>query len=664
MPDEQDAPRDVPAAPRDVPGPQEIPAPRDVPGPRDASVPQESPAPEDVSNGQPGVLSAPEDVPGPRGVPSTRGDVPPVVVPSGQPGTPPPPPAAREVLAAGFAHRDREEGARGFAAGGPLDTMEPGSALAAAAVAATAAGLAALDDDELVGLLCAARRLTSWAASVELRAVSGLAGRRTAHAAATGSSRQAEHVADEVAAALTLTCRSADRLLNLAAALARLPAASAALAAGRIDMPKAIAFTEELAGLGDVPAAAVAAVAAPDAAGLTTSELRRLLRRTVLALDPDAAVKRREKAQKEARVECWADPSGAWSLAGRDLPPAEVLAADQKIDADARDLKAAGAEGTLEYLRSRVFLARLNEQPLSTLLPGQDQDGGPGGAGRDGDDRDGDDPWQGPGGSPRPGPAGPRGGPGLTAGLTGSVNLTIPLTAWLGLTGQPGEAAGYGPLDAAACRDLTAALASVPGSRWCVTITSPRGAALGHGCAKAGNHPPLGSTAPPGGPASSGARPPGTGPPGTGPPGARSPGARSPGERARPGSTGPPGAPGQIPWLAGITIRWLETGACGHARETLAYQPSPSLRHLIKTRDQTCSFPGCRRPARRCDDDHTQPFDQGGRTCECNLTPLCRRHHAAKQAPGWHLHQPAPGTLTWNFPSGRTRTVTPPPYAA
>jgi hypothetical protein len=45
------------------------------------------------------------------------------------------------------------------------------------------------------------------------------------------------------------------------------------------------------------------------------------------------------------------------------------------------------------------------------------------------------------------------------------------------------------------------------------------------------------------------------------------------------------------------------------------------------------------------------------------LAPLCRRHHAAKQAQGWHLEQPGPGTLTWTLPSGRTITVTPRPYA-
>ena len=31
---------------------------------------------------------------------------------------------------------------------------------------------------------------------------------------------------------------------------------------------------------------------------------------------------------------------------------------------------------------------------------------------------------------------------------------------------------------------------------------------------------------------------------------------------------------------------------------------------------------------------HTIPYEHGGRTCECNLSPLCRSHHGAKQAPG------------------------------
>ena len=196
---------------------------------------------------------------------------------------------------------------------------------------------------------------------------------------------------------MTLTGRAADRLVSLAAGVTRLPGVAAALAAGRIDVPRAAVFADELAGLDDVTAAAIAAVVGGDAAGLTTSRLRDRLHREVLAFDPQAARKRREKAQQDARVECWAEPSGAWSMAGRDMPPAGVLAADRHLDADARTLKAAGAGGTLAQLRAAVFLARLNGQSLDTLLParhpGRPRDEHPGrGEHTPGGERGGDGP--------------------------------------------------------------------------------------------------------------------------------------------------------------------------------------------------------------------------------------------------------------------------------
>ena len=120
--------------------------------------------------------------------------------------------------------------------------------------------------------------------------------------------------------------------------------------------------------------------------------------------------------------------------------------------------------------------------------------------------------------------------------------------------------------------------------------------------------------------------------------------------------------PGVMDWLAGIAISMLETGDCSHPRQSPAYRPPPSLRHLITIRQPCCSFPGCRRPAARCDEDHTVPYDQGGRTCECNLAPLCRRHHRAKQAHGWRLDQPEPGMMAWTTPSGRSYITGPAAY--
>ena len=125
-------------------------------------------------------------------------DLPPAAEPAGRPGMPAPPPA-REILAAGFTHGDREDGAQGFAAGGPLDQMAPGPALAGFAAQAWDAGLAVLSDDELIGVLSAARRIASWASALELTAVAGLGSRRAADARAAGDNRLAEHVGDEVA---------------------------------------------------------------------------------------------------------------------------------------------------------------------------------------------------------------------------------------------------------------------------------------------------------------------------------------------------------------------------------------------------------------------------------------------------------------------------------
>jgi hypothetical protein len=80
----------------------------------------------------------------------------------------------REVLKAGRWDRSRGDGG-GFAAGGVADRLPPGSVLAGFAGDAWAAGLSRLSDDELIGVMRAARRLASWAAAMEL-AATGICG--------------------------------------------------------------------------------------------------------------------------------------------------------------------------------------------------------------------------------------------------------------------------------------------------------------------------------------------------------------------------------------------------------------------------------------------------------------------------------------------------------
>ncbi|MQA11317.1 MAG: DUF222 domain-containing protein [Pseudonocardiaceae bacterium] len=81
--------------------------------------------------------------------------------------------------------------------------------------------------------------------------------------------------------------------------------------------------------------------------------------------------------------------------------------------------------------------------------------------------------------------------------------------------------------------------------------------------------------------------------------------------------------------------------------------PSPALADYIRMRDRTCRFPGCPRPAARCEIDHSIPVSRGGTTSEDNLGPMCPHHHHAKDHGPWKLHQPTPGHFIWTSPPAR-----------
>ncbi|MDH4354198.1 MAG: HNH endonuclease, partial [Actinomycetota bacterium] len=80
-------------------------------------------------------------------------------------------------------------------------------------------------------------------------------------------------------------------------------------------------------------------------------------------------------------------------------------------------------------------------------------------------------------------------------------------------------------------------------------------------------------------------------------------------------------------------------------------------------------YPGCDRPANRCDLDHTAAYPAGPTTTE-NLGALCRRHHLLKhhqpdpttgRAGPPRLRQPAPGHFIWTLPTGHRHSTRPPP---
>jgi hypothetical protein len=117
--------------------------------------------------------------------------------------------------------------------------------------------------------------------------------------------------------------------------------------------------------------------------------------------------------------------------------------------------------------------------------------------------------------------------------------------------------------------------------------------------------------------------------------------------------------------LAVLHSRWCSADAHGNSPPTSdpqgrsGYRPPVVMRRLIELRDRRCCFPGCRRPVRHCDADHSIPFHRGGATCPCNLSMLCRHHHKLKQTPGWQIHHIWPGVIFWIGPTGHWRITAP-----
>ena len=188
--------------------------------------------------------------------------------------------------------------------------------------------------------------------------------RELAHAAPCGPddppSRQAEanpFVGTEIAFALTWTEYAGDSLAEVATVcLDRLPDLHAAMLAGRADLPKVRLIVTELADASDEHAARVVTRLLPELHRCTTSQLRAMLRRLLLRLDPDAVRKRHTRAVADRAVthlEFAATNTAA--LSASNLPIPTAAAAYNHLDALARATKVAGDPRTLDQIRADVF---------------------------------------------------------------------------------------------------------------------------------------------------------------------------------------------------------------------------------------------------------------------------------------------------------------------
>jgi hypothetical protein len=170
----------------------------------------------------------------------------------------------------------------------------------------------------------------------------------------------AEFAAVEVACALTLSRFAAENLVMLAHGLcARLSAVLSALSNGDIDLPKARVFTDVLADVDIAAAQSIAAVMLPKAPTRTVGQLRDMLRRKALALDPVYATTRRERATAHRSVQLHAADDGTATLTAFGLDAARTTAAMQRIAAIARQRQYAGDPGRAEQLRADILLEML-----------------------------------------------------------------------------------------------------------------------------------------------------------------------------------------------------------------------------------------------------------------------------------------------------------------
>ncbi|HEX4091994.1 MAG TPA: DUF222 domain-containing protein [Trebonia sp.] len=577
--------------------------------------------------------------------------------------------------------------------------------------------------DERIGLLQAWAAFESYAASGKLGVIRDIM--RAEGPPSPGSDHGdlpetwSRSLRYELAGALACSTQSAESIACLAWDLgARLPRIAAQLDKGAITSPKAKAIVETFSQLTDPDAAAAEAMIADQLEGKTYTQIMRLAEQAALTVDPGLAERWRKHAQKnDARVTFFREQAGTAGLSGRDLPPDEALAAMATVNARAEQYKESDAfdDTPMDVLRARAYLDLINGIPAATRIalaeqqddtadaaqaradpqpqsgpaaeagddlvdpdpeagaisndcpcaecdgscvhPDDDEDPGP-------EDDDGPDGPDGPDGrdAPTPQPGGPSTG---QARERRPADLVVPLRTLLGLSERPGELHGFGLLDPALARQLAAAAVASSRTEVCVTVTSPEGYAIGHGCARPIRKSPR------------------VGPAATPVPlparlNLTIPAAALP---ALSGNTGPwsltpHGSPesknDSSTWTVllpggrelAVRIDPVPVFGCDHRDETHHYQPSDRLRHLVQIRDGTCTFPPCNRHARESDFEHCLPYDKGGKTCACNAGARSRACHQVKQSPGWNVAQPKPGWHRWETPAGRVYTQEPKRYPA
>lgn len=305
-----------------------------------------------------------------------------------------------------------------------LETIPPGLFLAAVA---SSVDRTKLNGHDAVRLMTAEARLSSYYEAGKLASMVEVAhsppGNR--EAPVVRDVEEVEYAVFEIASALTLTRRAAERELGLALNLTgRLRRVWEKFRSGLIDLRRVKVFDNNLAHLPSETIETVSDKVVDRAEGLTTGQLQACLLREVMTVDPQGADVGYEEGRAGRRFATYPNPDGTANQGVYSIAPDAAAAVSRKVNRLALALKNDAESRTIDQLRADVYV---------DLLLGQ--------AKSNGSDR-------------------------------GEVHLKADVATLAGLSDTPGELGGYGPIIAEMARKTAEAQVK---ATWQFTVTDENG---------------------------------------------------------------------------------------------------------------------------------------------------------------------------------------------
>ena len=207
-------------------------------------------------------------------------------------------------------------------------------------------------EDGLLAGIAGTERIVAAAHAAQVRMMAEFTRRRLA----TSGRPFGEFVADEIGLVLSVSRRAAENRVAQAVEMTRrTPAVLRALETGTLDLYRAKVITDATYRLDDATAARVAAHVVERAEGCNASQVRALVRRAVLRLDPDGAERRHERARADRRVVLTPAEDGMAELVAF-LPAERAVAVYQRVDDLARGSRVPGDQRSADERRADAFV--------------------------------------------------------------------------------------------------------------------------------------------------------------------------------------------------------------------------------------------------------------------------------------------------------------------